>query len=102
VFDPVPYAAVAHVACCQSFPSEYDTAIRQAQLATRAALADGLQLLEVSWLARCRQAGNWCRRNRVTSSCCIEAVNTHTLLAAKLTRTLQVEFPVAGLTAAQG
>ncbi|WIA14511.1 hypothetical protein OEZ85_003030 [Tetradesmus obliquus] len=31
------------------FPSEYDTAIRQAQLATKAALADGLKLLEVEF-----------------------------------------------------
>jgi hypothetical protein len=31
----------------QAFPSEYDTAIRQAQLATKAALADGHKLLEV-------------------------------------------------------
>lgn len=33
----------------QEFPSEYDTAIRQAQLATKAALADGLKLLEVEF-----------------------------------------------------
>jgi hypothetical protein len=31
----------------QAFPSEYDTAIRQVQLATKAALADGHKLLEV-------------------------------------------------------
>lgn len=35
-------------AVLQAFPSEYDTAIRQAQLATKAALADGHKLLEVS------------------------------------------------------
>jgi hypothetical protein len=34
----------------QAFPSEYDTAIRQAQIATKAALADGHKLLEVSIL----------------------------------------------------
>jgi hypothetical protein len=36
-------------AALQAFPSEYDTAIRQAQLATKAALADGHKLLEVRW-----------------------------------------------------
>jgi hypothetical protein len=36
-------------AVLQEFPSEYDTAIRQAQLATKAALADGLKLLEVEF-----------------------------------------------------
>jgi len=35
--------------CLQAFPSEYDTAVRQAQLATQAALADGLQLLEIEF-----------------------------------------------------
>lgn len=33
----------------QAFPSEYDTAIRQMQLATKAALADGHKLLEVEF-----------------------------------------------------
>eukprot|EP00775_Hariotina_reticulata_P008988 gene8988-9161_t len=33
----------------RAFPSEYDTAVRQAQLAVKAALADGLQLLEVEF-----------------------------------------------------